>query len=385
VDDAELEQSLDLDDSFEVKQVLAQSDSGRTELVVSKDENYGLLVRKYIARELANPDAWSAASKVSCPQVPRVFSTYWLPDRFVVIYDYVEGVSVRELMREKGRLGLQEAASIAADVCLAASELHRQGVVHRDITPGNVIVNNRGAHLIDLGIARRYEQGARHDTTHLGTFGFAAPEQFGFAQTDARSDVYSIGSLLGFMLTGVAPSDPGFDAALEGVPEALRKVVEKARSFEPSARYAGATELAEKIQSAVPVSNMLEERGRSVRLARLAFRTTSGARRVAAIAFLVLGSALALVFLAAFFSLMRNPMEGTNLAAAVLELAIGAALFDVCGLQPFLVMVRAQPYVEGSARLKTYLHRCLMDVLLVIGLFIVITVVAMILMPSSWH
>ena len=63
MDDAELEQSLDLDDSFEVKQVLAQSDSGRTELVVSKDENYGLLVRKYIARELANPDAWSAASK----------------------------------------------------------------------------------------------------------------------------------------------------------------------------------------------------------------------------------------------------------------------------------------------------------------------------------
>ena len=53
MDDAELEQSLDLDDSFEVKQVLAKSDSGRTELVVSKDENYGLLVRKYIARELA--------------------------------------------------------------------------------------------------------------------------------------------------------------------------------------------------------------------------------------------------------------------------------------------------------------------------------------------
>ena len=130
---------------------------------------------------------------------------------------------------------------------------------------------------------------------------------------------------------------------------------------------------------------MLEERGRSVRLARLAFRTTSGARRVAAIAFLVLGSALALVFLAAFISLMRNPMEGTNLAAAILELAIGAALFDVCGLQPFLVMVRAQPYVEVSARLKTYLHRCLTDVLLVIGFFIVITVVAMILMPSSWH
>ena len=100
---------------------------------------------------------------------------------------------------------------LVVQLCEAAAALHAHGIIHRDISPTNVIVAADGAHLIDLGIARFRAEGATHDTTQLGTPGFAAPEQHGFAQTDARTDVYSLGRVLGYLLTGVRPEMP--DAA----------------------------------------------------------------------------------------------------------------------------------------------------------------------------
>jgi len=103
-----------------------------------------------------------------------------------------------------------------------------------------------GAHLIDLGIARMRVDGASHDTTRLGTWGFAAPEQYGFAQTDARSDVFSLGRVLAYALTAADPADASFDSAAQESPlvsPALRKVIKKATAFEPSSRYQSTGEL----------------------------------------------------------------------------------------------------------------------------------------------
>ena len=113
-----------------------------------------------------------------------------------------------------------------------------------------------GAHLIDLGIARMRNSHATRDTTSLGTYGFAAPEQYGFAQTNARSDVYSIGQLLGYMLTGVRPDESAaYENALADeslVPAWVRTVVEKASAFEPSLRYRSAAGVAEALGVPVP-------------------------------------------------------------------------------------------------------------------------------------
>ena len=245
MDEAQLVKALDHDDSYRVIRTLAETDAGRTELVRGPDA--GLLVRKYVARELANERAWRILADINHPLLPQVRDLYWLPDAFVVVTTSVDGITLGELVESTGPLEAVEAVRYVADLCEAAGELHAHGIVHRDISPGNAVVASGRAALIDLGNVRAYVEGAKHDTTTLGTWGFAAPEQFGFAQTDARSDVYALGGLLAYLLMGVKPGDERFDEALANqrlVSHDLRLVVQKARAFEPSARFQTAAELA---------------------------------------------------------------------------------------------------------------------------------------------
>ena len=238
MDDDQTMRSMVRDDAYRVERVLADGPSGRTELVSLDGE--GPLVRKRIPAALANAAAWAAAMELEEPLLPRIEELYRMPDQLVVVYEYVPGASVEELVATQGSLKPSQAVAVLRDVCHAVGALHARGVVHRDITPGNVIVAADGAHLVDLGIARQRSTTARRDTTTLGTWGFAAPEQYGFAQTDARSDVYSLGRLLGYMLTGVLPDAPSFDDALDDrllVPASLARVVRTATAFEPSQRY----------------------------------------------------------------------------------------------------------------------------------------------------
>ncbi len=252
MDDRQTLRSLVRDDAYEVLRVLAEGPAGRTELVALDGE--GPLVRKRIPLELANAAAWAQVMDLEESLLPRVESLYRMPDELVVVYEYVSGLTLRELVERDGPLGPYAAARIVCDLCWAAEALHERGVIHRDIAPNNVVVASDGrAHLIDLGIARHHKAAARRDTTRLGTWSFAAPEQFGFAQTDARSDVYALGRLLGFLLTGIEPdteehvrrmSDP------ERVSPMFTQVVNRAAAFEPSARFASAAELREAVERA---------------------------------------------------------------------------------------------------------------------------------------
>lgn len=274
--------AMDLDDSFVPVRTLAEGDGGTTELVARRVARAGepaLLVRKRMPAPLANEPAWRAlqvaelaaadagadepavtpaakaggpskedgpAKDPGVPRLPRVRELYRLPDALVAVYDYVEGPTLRELVSGRGPLAAEAAVALARQLCQALAPLHAAGVVHRDVAPGNVVVAADGAHLIDLGIARMRVDGASHDTTRLGTWGFAAPEQYGFAQTDARSDVFSLGRVLAYALTAADPQDASFDAAAQEsplVPPDLRDVIRKATSFEPSARYQSVGEL----------------------------------------------------------------------------------------------------------------------------------------------
>ena len=255
--DTQLMAALEKDESYCVERVLASGEAGSTEVVSMPGAEHlgeGPLVRKRVKRDVANAEVFSRLSSVGGEHLPRVVETYGLPDQVVIVREYVYGASLASCVAEAGCMGEVAAAHVVADVCDAVATLHEQGLVHRDVSPRNVILSPRGAVLIDLGIARAYVEGAQRDTTRLGTWGFASPEQYGFAQTDGRSDVYSIGCLLGYMLTGVTPDAEGYAALADAAivrPE-LRRIVEKACSFEPSERYQSAGALRDAVLRAVP-------------------------------------------------------------------------------------------------------------------------------------
>ena len=243
MDDTQTMHAMGIDDAYHVEQVLARGPRGVTELVTI--DGVGPFVRKKIPTVLAQRGVWSALGGSTCPRLPRVEATYELPDCVAVVLDYVPGPTLEQVVAERGRLQQNEAVNLAQQICEAVQELHRLGILHRDLTPANIIVADDGAHIIDLGIARPLTDTANRnrDTTALGTYGFASPEQYGFAPTDVRSDIYSLGRILGFMLTGVYPDDTRYTPLLSDdlhVTPRLRAIVERATAFEPSARYQNA-------------------------------------------------------------------------------------------------------------------------------------------------
>lgn len=252
MDDTRTMHAMGIDDAYHVEQVLARGPRGVTELVTI--DGVGPFVRKKIPTVLAQRGVWSALGGSTCPRLPRVEATYELPDCVAVVLDYVPGPTLEQVVAERGRLQQNEAVSLAQQICEAVQELHRLGVLHRDLTPANIIVADDGAHIIDLGIARPLTDTANRnrDTTALGTYGFASPEQYGFAPTDVRSDIYSLGRILGFMLTGVYPDDTRYTPLLSDdlrVTPRLRAIVERATAFEPSARYQNVAQFAQALTS----------------------------------------------------------------------------------------------------------------------------------------
>ena len=253
VNDRQVIHALGIDDAYTVDRVLASGPGGVTELV-SLDGS-GPFIRKRIPSKLARRGVWAMLAECGCARLPRVVATYEMPDEFVVVCDFVPGENLEEFVAGHGRIGEKDACTIVAQLCEAVAALHAHGLIHRDISPSNIVVAADGVHLIDLGIARFRTEGVTHDTTQLGTRGFASPEQCGYAQTDARSDVYSLGRVLGYLLTGVRPETPDtveYERTLADesvVGAGVREVVRRASALEPSARYQSVAELARALGS----------------------------------------------------------------------------------------------------------------------------------------
>lgn len=248
--------AMGIDDAYHVERVLVRSSNGVTELVTI--EGAGPFVRKKMPLDEVNRSVWAAIAGNDCARLPQVAATYEMPDCFAAVYDYVPGETLEDVMARSDALDVGSAVQLATDVCEALAALHRRGVMHLDIAPRNIIVAADGAHVIDFGNARLIaDSGDVHGETvrPKGTWGFAAPEQF-FSRASVRSDVFAVGRLLGYMLTGIQPDDDrisAFETALRDesrVPASLREVIERAIGFEPSARYQRIEDLAAALEDA---------------------------------------------------------------------------------------------------------------------------------------
>ena len=150
MDDKQTAHAMGIDDTYRVERTLARGQGGVTELV--SIDGIGPFVRKKIPSQLAQRNVWAALSACTNPRLPHVEATYELPDHFVVVYDYVSGRPLEHVVQQQEKLPERTAAQLICQLCDAVTELHRHGIIHRDITPSNVIVADDGAHLVDFGI-----------------------------------------------------------------------------------------------------------------------------------------------------------------------------------------------------------------------------------------
>ncbi len=170
------------------------------------------------------------------PNLPRIYEHFTENDRSYLVMDFIEGQTLEEYLEQKGGgpLPVDQVITWAEQLCDVLNYLHSRQppIIFRDLKPANVMISESGhVYLIDFGIARFFKPGKQHDTVALGSPGYAAPEQYGKAQSTPRSDIYSLGALLHHLLTGVDPSeqpfffrdasqlnsaiDPAFDALLK--------------------------------------------------------------------------------------------------------------------------------------------------------------------------
>ena len=177
-----------------------------------------------------------AAARLNHPNVVSVYDWEDRDGEAFLVMEYVDGPSLREVVRERGPLPVREAARIGEQVAAALAHAHAKGVVHRDVKPGNVLlapdgtVPNRIVKVTDFGIARASESDTITDPgAVIGTAGYLAPEQVRGARVDGRTDIYALGVLLA-TLTG-------------GAGGALEPVVRRATAPEPADRYQRAAEM----------------------------------------------------------------------------------------------------------------------------------------------
>ncbi|MGH2496737.1 MAG: tetratricopeptide repeat protein [Ktedonobacteraceae bacterium] len=149
------------------------------------------------------------------PNLPRIYEHFAENDRSYLVMDFIDGQTLEEFLAKigGGPLPLDQVVKWAEQLCDVLNYLHshQPPIVFRDLKPANVMIDDSGhIYLIDFGIARIFKPGKQHDTVALGSPGYAAPEQYGKAQSTPRSDIYSLGALLHYLLTGVDPSEQPF-------------------------------------------------------------------------------------------------------------------------------------------------------------------------------
>ena len=177
------------EEAFQRIRLLKSCDKG--EVWLASEQSGRLVVLKRIAlTELP----YRILKGKDYPLIPRILHCVEDDGETVVVEEYVQGESLLDRIGRKAYLSEHEAESVLLQLCEGLVPIHEQGIIHRDIKPSNLILQSGCViRLIDFDAARTFKEHSSEDTVYLGTKGYAPPEQFGYGQTDARSDIYAIG------------------------------------------------------------------------------------------------------------------------------------------------------------------------------------------------
>lgn len=160
------------------------------------------------ATETCNREIKILSHLKSVNGVPTFYEGFTDSENWYLILEYIEGHTLEEYVPQtpNGYLSENEAVEIGQQLASLLQKIHERNIIFRDVKPANIMLTPHGKlYLIDFGIARFFTPGQKKDTTPLGSPGYASPEQYGQAQTDARADVYGLGATLQTLLTGRNP------------------------------------------------------------------------------------------------------------------------------------------------------------------------------------
>lgn len=201
---------------IEVKE-LHRSEKSVVTLVISEDTG-----KRYVRKLLRGPHpVYDRLKDLTHPFLPRIEKVEQTDDETLLLEEYIEGANLAEVTLSESQI-----VALMEELCEVLIFLHQRGILHRDIKPSNLLLAPDGhIRLIDFDAAREEKPEGEQDTRLLGTKGYAPPEQFGFAQTDARADIYAVGVTMKQLLGQRA------DKRL------YRPILRKCTEFAPNRRY----------------------------------------------------------------------------------------------------------------------------------------------------
>lgn len=212
-------------------------DEKKNIVLVQDIRNSELCVKKTL--DIYSHDVYEQLASVRIEGVPAVKECVADDGKLIVVEEYVQGRSLKQVLDEQGLLNEEQAYEIAVQLVDILVRLHQlePAIVHRDIKPSNIIIEKNGhVNLIDFNAARHVNADKNEDTRMLGTVYFAAPEQFGFGQSDERTDIYGLGATINYIMTGDKPG--------AGIAECrFSDILKKCLMVDAKDRYQSAAEL----------------------------------------------------------------------------------------------------------------------------------------------
>lgn len=177
-----------------------------------------------------NYKAMRILSGISHRNLMKIYDTVVIDKKCVSLCEYIEGNTLEFFVANYNKYNEPQVKNIVGQICDGLTVLHRNNIIHRDINPGNVMIDKNGiVKIIDFDIVRTLKPDRAKDTRILGTAGYASPEQFGFHQTSFTADVYSCGVLMNYLLTGKLPDEELYTGSLSPIIQKCMEIDEKNR------------------------------------------------------------------------------------------------------------------------------------------------------------
>ncbi len=228
---------------YELMECLSHNEIGETLLVKDRQTGEYDVAKCYTDKSLLSHTSENdLLKKMHHAGLPTYIGEYQNEEMLCVVREFAQGKPLDKLAKEI-KFTQQQAIAFVVQLCDILMYLHGQtpSIIHRDIKPQNIIVNEEGKiTLIDFNISRTYDESSREDTLCFGTRHYAAPEQYGFSQTDCRTDIFSLGILLCWLLTGSVDVEQAKKTISN---HGLVQVINKCTAFDPKDRYKNAAQV----------------------------------------------------------------------------------------------------------------------------------------------